>query len=77
MNEMSSWVVTDDAGNILGLPADVTEVNFDIAGAGVCYVLYITYAEGLTGLEQGNNVNNDLSGAVYELSNFITVNREL
>ena len=77
VNEMSSWVVTDDAGNILGLPADVTEVNFDIAGAGVCYVLYITYAEGLTGLEQGNNVNNDLSGAVYELSNFITVNREL
>ncbi|MEM9297211.1 MAG: hypothetical protein AAGA64_02385 [Bacteroidota bacterium] len=71
----SGWVVTDDANNILGLPGSFTDVDFDGAGVGVCLVWYITYAEGLTGLEVGNNVS-DLSGAVYELSNSIEVNRE-
>ena len=76
VNEMSGWVVTDDAGNILDLPTNITGVDFDGTGAGVCQAWYITYAEGLTGLQVGNNVS-DLAGAVYELSNAIEVVREL
>ena len=76
VNNMSGWVVTDDAGNILGLPPTFTAPDFDDAGAGTCLIWYITYAEGLTGLAVGNNVS-DLSGAVYELSNSIEVLREL
>ncbi|MEM6524338.1 MAG: hypothetical protein AAGF85_03270 [Bacteroidota bacterium] len=74
VNDQSSWIVTDDLGNILGLPASFTDVDFDDAGVGVCLIWYITYAEGLTGLEMGNNVSG-LDGAVFELSNSVTVNR--
>ncbi len=75
VNDQSSWIVTDDTGNILGLPGSFTDVDFDGAGAGTCFVWYITYADGLTGLAMGNNINNDLAGAVYEISNSIQVNR--
>ncbi|MEM1405386.1 MAG: hypothetical protein AAGG59_01325 [Bacteroidota bacterium] len=72
----SSWIVTDEVGNILGLPPSFTVPDFDTAGGGTCLVWYITYAEGLTGLAEGNNVS-DLDGAVYELSNSIEVIRVL
>lgn len=71
------WVITDDQNNILGLPPTleaVEGVNFDEAGVGVCLIWHITYEEGLTGLEAGNNVS-DLNG-YYALSNSVTVNRE-
>ncbi|MGW9685368.1 hypothetical protein [Flagellimonas sp. 2504JD1-5] len=70
------WVITDDKNNILGLPPTldaVQGVDFDGAGAGVCLIWHITYEEGLTGLEAGNNVSN-LNG-YYDLSNSITVTR--
>ncbi|MGX1928863.1 hypothetical protein [Flagellimonas sp. 2504JD4-2] len=70
------WVITDDENNILGLPPTleaVEGVNFDEAGAGVCLIWHITYGEGLTGLEAGNNVSN-LEGP-YALSNSIKVTR--
>jgi len=73
VNEQSSWVVTDDAGNILGLPGSFTAVDFDGAGGGTCFVWYITYGAGLTGLEVDQNVSG-LTG-VYELSNSIEVVR--
>ncbi|NMM47898.1 hypothetical protein [Marinigracilibium pacificum] len=72
----TSYVITDDAGNILGLPGTMTDlegVDFDPAGAGVCLIWRITYADDLTGLEVGENAAN-LSGT-YSLSNSITVNR--
>lgn len=72
----TGWVITDDQNNILGLPPTleaVEGVNFDGAGVGVCLIWHITYQEGLTGLEMGNNVS-DLSGA-YALSNSLTVTR--
>ncbi len=74
VNDQSSWVITDDMGNILGLPGMFTGPDFDGAGVGLCLVWYITYGEGLTGLAEGNNVD-DLTGDVYELSNAIEVNR--
>jgi len=71
-----TWVITDDQGSILGLPptlADVEAVDFDGAGTGVCFIWYMRYEDGLTGLEAGNNVA-DLEG-LYGLSNSIMVTR--
>ncbi len=72
-----TWVITDDQGNILGLPptlASVEGVDFDAAGTGVCFIWYMRYEDGLTGLEMGNNVA-DLEG-LYGLSNSIMVTRD-
>lgn len=72
-----TWVITDDANNILGLPptlADVEGVDFDAAGTGVCLIWYMRYEDGVTGLMTGNNVA-QLEG-LYGLSNSITVNRQ-
>jgi len=69
----SAWVITDEAGNILGLPPMPGVVDFDGAGVGVCLIWNISYADGLTGLAGGNKVS-ELNGC-YELSNSITVTR--
>ncbi|WP_422350300.1 hypothetical protein [Flagellimonas sp.] len=71
-----TYVITDDANNILGLPPTleaVEGVDFDAAGTGVCYIWHITYEDGLVGLEAGMNVA-DLDG-FYALSNGISVTR--
>lgn len=73
----TGYVITDDQNNILGLPPTLdalSGVNFDGAGQGVCLIWRITYEDGLTGLEAGQNVSG-LSGALYSLSNSITVTR--
>ncbi|MDT0605584.1 hypothetical protein [Croceitalea rosinachiae] len=72
-----TYVITDDAGNILGLPptlAAVEGVDFDGAGVGVCYIWHLTYEDGLAGLAMGQNAN-DLDG-FFDLSNFIMVTRQ-
>ncbi|MDW3192576.1 MAG: hypothetical protein R8G66_09425 [Cytophagales bacterium] len=72
----SSFVVTDDQNNILGLPGDLAAlegVDFDAPGVGVCFIWYIRYEDDLTGLEQGESTNN-LDGT-FDLSNSIMVNR--
>ena len=72
----STWVVTDDSGNILGLPPTLEAlegVNFDDAGVGVCLIWYLRFEDGLTGAMMGQNANN-LQGC-FDLSNSITVNR--
>ena len=71
-----TFVVTDDQGNILGLPPTLEAlegVDFDGAGTGVCLIWYLRYEDDLTGAEVGMNANN-LSGT-FDLSNSITVNR--
>jgi len=72
----STWVITDDQGNILGLPptlTDVEGVNFDDAGAGVCFIWYLRFEDGLVGAEVGMNTSN-LDGT-FDLSNSIQVTR--
>ena len=74
----SSWIITDDLGNILGLPptlAAVEGVDFDAAGAGVCLIWYLRYEDGLQGLEVGLNAN-ELEGC-FDLSNSLQVTRNL
>lgn len=71
-----TWVITDDQGTILGLPPtlmDIEGVDFDAAGPGVCFIWYMRYEDGLSGLMTGNNVE-DLEG-LYGLSNSIMVMR--
>ncbi len=70
----SQWVVTDDQGNILDLPADIANVDFDDAPAGVCLIWHLSFEEGLTGAAVGNNASN-LQGC-FSLSNSITVTRK-
>ena len=72
----STFVITDDAANILGLPGDLAAlegVDFDGAGTGTCLIWYLRFEDGLEGAEMGMNAN-DLSGN-FDLSNSITVLR--
>ena len=41
VGSVRGWIVTDDQGNILGLPPTFSAVDFDGAGDGVCLVYYI------------------------------------
>ncbi len=68
-----AWVITDEQGNILGLPLMPGVVDFDGAGAGVCLIWSLSFEDGLQGAEVGMNAN-DLVGC-YSLSNPITVTR--
>jgi hypothetical protein len=70
----SQWVVTDEDGKILGLPPKPEAVDFDGAGAGTCLIWHLAYADGLEGLEAGNNATTDLVGE-YDFSNSIKVYR--
>ena len=70
----SQWVITDERGYILGLPASFTGPNFDAAGVGVCFVWHLSYEDGLQGLAMGNNIES-LDGC-FDLSNSIYVNRK-
>ncbi len=72
----NTYVITDDANNILGLPGDITALegaDLDGAGGGICYIYHLSYEEGLEGLAMGENTD-DLSGT-FDLSNFIMVTR--
>ena len=72
----STFVVTDDLGNILGLPPTneaLQGVDFDGAGVGTCLIWYLRYENGIQGLEVGANAN-DLEGN-FDLSNSIIVER--
>jgi len=54
--DMQTYVITDDAKNILGIPPTleaVMGVDFDGAGTGSCYIYHLTYSTGLGGLEMG------------------------
>ena len=69
------WVVTDEEGNILGLPPTPEAVDFNGAGAGTCLIWHLSFEDGLTGLEVGNNALTDLDGC-YDLSDeFVSVVR--
>mgnify|MGYP001818995374 CR=1 FL=1 len=76
---VKQWIVTDDENNILGLPSNPSDVDFDGAGVGVCRIWHLSY-NGIKPLVdpsgQGKFTKNldDLKGK-YHLSNYIEVNR--
>ena len=69
------WVVTSPEGLILGLPPTAEAVNFDGAGAGTCLIWNLAYADGLEGLEVGNNTMTDLVGTYDFSDDYVTVTR--
>jgi len=72
VGDTMSWVVTDTLGNILELPSG-PPFTFENAGAGVCQLWSLSYANGLTGLAVNNNVS-ALEGC-FALSNNIEIIR--
>ncbi len=71
-----TYVVTDDMGNILGIPPGNT-VNFEPAGTGACNVYGLSYT-GTLNIMMGDNLFavGDLSDECFELSaNNLTVDR--
>ena len=80
-----TWVVTDPALNLLGLPAtiaDVENINFDNAGVGNCLIWFLSFNadnsnadEAAAAFLNGDAVNaGDLTGC-FDLSNSIEVIR--
>lgn len=70
-----TWVITDDAGNILGRPGTlemVEGVNFDDAGAGTCFIWYARF-------EDDSNIGTaetvEAITGTFDLSNSIEVKR--
>ena len=74
VGQVSTFVITDDLGNILALPSSFTQVNFDNVAPGVCLVWYLVYNGAIQGAEVGLNANN-ITGC-FDLSNPITVTRQ-
>ncbi|NNF32782.1 MAG: T9SS type A sorting domain-containing protein, partial [Saprospiraceae bacterium] len=69
----SAWVITDGELNILALPGDPSEVDFEGAEVGVCLIWHLSWDGDIIGAEVGANAA-DLQGC-FSLSNFISVNR--
>ena len=75
----TSFIITDDAGVILGLPPNLAAlegVDFDEPDPGTCYIWYIAYENDLQGLEIGKNANDLKDPRSFDLSNRIDVNRQ-
>ncbi len=68
----TAWVITDDQGKILDLPAG-PPFNFEGAGSGVCLIWHLSWTGDLVGAEIDANAA-DLQGN-FDLSNPITVTR--
>ena len=68
-----TWVITDEAGEILGLPM-APPFDLDNAGAGTCQIWNVSSNDTIGGLNIGGNISN-LTGC-YDFSNPITVIRE-
>jgi len=69
----SQWVITDEAGTILGLPGMPSMVDFEGAGPGTCLIWHLSYEDGIMGAEVGLSAL-DLEGC-FSLSNSIQVIR--
>ncbi len=73
----TTWVVTDNSGIILALPATLAEleaINFENINVGPeCFIWHMSYEDSLVGLSVFNSVG-DLGGC-FALSNSIQVNK--
>ena len=70
----NQMIVTDDLGNIIGMPGDITAVDFEEMGSGVKYIFNLSYEGTMVGLAMGNNLQ-DFRGC-FGLSNAVRVNVE-
>jgi len=70
----STYIITDDVGNILEIPTGSPPFDFANAGAGVCLLYELHYEDALSGAVVGNNLT-EVAGC-YVISNGITVRRD-
>ena len=71
----TTLIVTDDAGNILGIPPGL-QVNFEGAGEGICRVYALNFEGDLLAAVEGNLNDGPLASGCYNLSEeFVTVTR--
>jgi len=66
--ENNFWVITDMDYTILYLSSQTSPLDYRALGSGIFFVYNISYNGGITGLENGNNLIEDLEGD-YALSN--------
>lgn len=71
--DSTTYLITDDQGNILTIPEDNGPFDLSAAGSGTCLIWHLAFDEGLFGLAVGNNAD-DFDGC-FSLSNPITVER--
>ena len=69
---LSNFLVVDVNDNILNINDD-NSFNFENVPPGMCRIIHISYEAPLTGLENGNNLN-EIEGC-FDLSNELIVNR--
>lgn len=67
-----TWIITDENGIILDLPAN-SFFDFEDAGGGVCMIYYAAYLTGTIGIEIGSDIT-AIDGC-FDVSNAITVIR--
>jgi len=72
--DLSQWIITDTAMNIVALPEEITTFDFDIFAPGEYQVFNLSAEDGLIGFEDGNNLN-DLSGC-FDISNSVAVSSQ-
>ncbi len=75
LSDNTGIIITDNMGNILALPGDVTSFDFAGTGAGICRIYNVGYNDAINGLSTGQNISG-LDGC-FSLSNFITVFRSV
>src|SRR5210317_942528 len=40
---LKQWIITDEEGYIVGLPDNISDVNFDEAEVGICLIYHLSY----------------------------------
>ena len=72
--ESFAWIVTDESGDILGLPPTPSAVNFDTPPSGVCFIYHVAFVDDIVGLAVGSNISG-LEGCFNLSVNSIQVTR--
>lgn len=75
IGDNSAWIITDEAGQILSLPASGT-IDFEGVPPGVCRVYHLVYSGALTANEDDFLDDGELASGCFALSNnFVTITR--
>ncbi len=70
----TAWVITNVQGEIESIPDDYSTIDFETSEGGLCFLWNISYEDGLSGLTEGNEIE-DLMGC-FALSDSIVINRQ-
>ncbi len=74
VGDNTTFVITDDTGNILAIPDGSGPFDLSVAGTGTCIIWHLAYDDGFEGLEVGGSVD-DFEGC-FNLSNGVSVVRQ-